>query len=312
MGDEAKVGGGNEEVSESDRVALADIVNDAWPGEATELDNEHASPDARSAAAETDEGVTDEKKTDATAATRSELLTDEQLGKLTLADVENPAFDWSKVPPAQTALLKKWQADATRYRQQIADAKKAPGSQKPPQPTEETPDPVDTTNREIVEKALKDMGLAPEVISEVIADQVTAKGVALAAQNVPRFTQDEKFHGAVINAITQNEYLASLADSKDPAQIARAIQLAAVEVENTELRGQVSSFDQRVADLDAREKQIAAKEAEVEQERAKLNRHKPTISGGKSPGGAAPSKDTGSVREIVDTLDFPSTGLRIG
>jgi hypothetical protein len=310
--DETKAaGGGNEEVSESDRSALADIVNDSWPGEASELETEHASPDARSAAAETDEGVTDEKKTDDAAAPRSELLTDEQLGKLTLADVENPKFDWSKVPPAQTALLKKWQADATRHRQQLADAKKTTGSQKPPQPTEETPDPVDTTNREIVEKALKDMGLAPEVISEVIADQVTAKGVALAAQHVPRYLQDEKFHDAVIKAITQDEYLTGLAESNNPDTIARAIRLAAIEVEATELRGKASTFDQRAADLDAREKQIAAKEAEVEKERARMNRHKPTISGGKSPGGA-PSKDTGSVREIVDTLDFPSTGLRIG
>lgn len=303
---------GNPEVSGSES-SLADIVGEVWPrGDATES----AAPATGSAEAETGKGK-ESAKTGEPESPRPEdaLLSKEQLGKLTIKDISNPSFDWSKVPPEDEPLLKRWQADVTRLNQKLASAKQPERKDQPPQPNErpkaEDGDPIDAQNRKIVADALKDLGIDPKVTAELVEDGIASRGAMLAAQAVPRYAEDLKFQDAVHQAVAADEELIEMAESKDPALIARALKTAAVRVERDELKRQVSSIDQRTKDLDAREGKIKKQEEEIEQLRAKYQRSKPTVAGGGST--AAPSKPSGpaDVKQIVDDI-WPSQGVRIG
>lgn len=300
------------DVSGSDQ-SLAEIVNENWPnkGGATET----ATPATGSASTETGKGK-EPAKTDEPPAPKPELLTAEQVGKLTLKDISNPSFDWAKVPPELTPLLKGWQGADTRA-SQLAKQRSAPERKQPtPQPTEAQPpaaadDPIDEQNRKIVANALKDMGIDPEVAASIVEDGIVSKGAMLAAESVPRYAQDQTFQDAVHQALASDEELVELAESKDPKRIAQALRIAATRVELNEMKTQVSSIDKRTKDLDAREAKVKEQEAEVEQLRTKYQRAKPTVAGG-SPSGA-PAKPGGppSVNDIVDSI-WPSGGARVG
>lgn len=290
--------------------SIGDIVNDVWPDGTKDL----VTPPPPSAPAETVKGDSDPSKTAPPAATKPVFFSDEEIGKLTLRDVENPGFDWSKVPPGQTAILKGWQAGETRLRQQLAEARRTSGPQKPPQPTEApVVDPQDKANREIVEGVLKELGLDPSVVGPAIEDQIYSMGVRLASQDTPRYGTDAAFQQNVHDALAADADLAAMAESKDPRQIARAIKIAATAVERQELASENATFKQRAADLDKRDADLKAKEVEIEQQRTKLNRQKPSVSGGATPAGAPTRKPGETLKDDVDQI-WPAgqDKLRVG
>jgi hypothetical protein len=315
MGDETTpVSGGSATATEAEDIeAIVSGLPLFGEGEAKDT----PTPATSTSTEGTGKGASDKpKKDDPPAAPKTEqtFLTEEALGKLTLKEISNPSFDWSKVPASWQKVLKGWQGDATRAAQAISELRKqAAPKQKPPQPAEPPKeDDVDAQNRSIVAGALKELGIDPDVAADAIEDVVLNKGIALAAQAVPQYVSDETFHNAVNEAIVTDEQLTAHAESKDPKRIAFAIRTAADRVQVKQLSEKTATFDQRTKDLEARENALKEKEAELERERTKLNRNSPTISGGKPRGSAPPSK-TGekTIEQIADELNLPDR-LRVG
>jgi hypothetical protein len=329
MADEATTtsGGGNADdgraVSEPSVAAIVDELGENTPWSSGDTRETPHPASGSETSDEADAGKGKPAKTDAPEATRSEAkppeyFSEEQLGKLTLREIANPSFDWSKVPPSWTNALKGWQAAETRAQQLAAERRRSPDERKrsTPQPAE-AKDPQEETNRQIVADSLKALGIDPEVIAEMGEDAVRTKGIALAVQTIPEYLSSETFNEAVNVAIVADPRLSALADSGDPEDIALAIQTAAYRVQRDGLAGQLKGFQDREAAITAKEKELADEKRAVEQERAKLNRSRASVAGGASQGerGTPPKKDSDkSMNEIVDELGFfdRAPSLRVG